>query len=118
MPEQFGASMYCCDAIVCGSRKSSRLCRSATMIAARPSGVKYRLYGSSTGMAVPGLPVLGSIGVKLPLLRRAPLLATHKVFRSQDGATGWGAGAGGKRASRANVAGSMTYTLFERRFGT
>src|SRR5580704_10849371 len=118
MSEQFGASIDCCSAIVCGSRKSSRLCRSATTIAARPSGVKYRLYGSSTGMAVPGLPVLGSIGVKLPLLRRAPLFATHKVFRSQDGMTCCGLAPTENRSTTENVAGSITYTLFERRFGT
>ena len=69
-------------------------------------------------MALPGLPVVGSIGVKLPLLRRAPLLATHKVFRSQDGTTCCGLTPTGKRSTMANVAGSMTYTLFERRFGT
>jgi len=34
------AAMDCCSAIVCGSRKSSRLRRSATTIADRPSGVK------------------------------------------------------------------------------
>src|SRR5436305_7824516 len=103
MPEQFGASIDCCSAIVCGSRKSRRLCRSATTIAARPSGVKYKLYGSSTGMAVPGLPVLGSIGVKLTLLRRAPFLATHKVLRSHDGMTGCGLAPRGRRSRIAYV---------------
>ena len=49
-----------------GSRKSSRLSASATTIADLPSGVKYMLYGSSTTMVLPGLPVVGSIGVRLP----------------------------------------------------
>ena len=40
---------------VCASRKSSRCSRSATTIAYRPSGVKYMLYGSSTGIGLPGL---------------------------------------------------------------
>ena len=39
---------------MCGSRKSRRCRRSATTIANRPSGVKYRLYGSSTGIGRPG----------------------------------------------------------------
>ena len=50
---------------VCGSRKSRRASRSATTIAYRPSGVKYMLYGSVTGIRFPGLPVRGSIGVRL-----------------------------------------------------
>ena len=58
-----------CSAIVFGSRKSSRLSASATTIADLPSGVKYMLYGSSTAIALPGLPVFGSIGVRLPSVR-------------------------------------------------
>ena len=37
---------------------------SATTIADLPSGVKYMLYGSSTAIDAPGLPVFGSIGVR------------------------------------------------------
>ena len=44
----------------------------------RPSAVKYRLYGSSTGIGAPGSPVWGSIGVNV-FPRSA---ATHRVFRS------------------------------------
>src|SRR2546421_12830887 len=99
MPEQFGASIDCCSAIVCGSRKSRRLCRSATTIAARPSGVKYRLYGSSTGMAAPGLAVLGSIGVKLPLLRRGAVFAGPQDFQTPARATGGRAAPPGKEAA-------------------
>ena len=66
-----GSRSDCCSAIVSGSRKSRRLCASATTIAYLPSGVKYMLYGSSTGIGGPGLPVLGSIGVRLPLFRRS-----------------------------------------------
>ena len=53
---------------VCGSRKYSVRKRSATTIAYRPSGVKYRLYGSVTGRLFPRFPVNPSIGVSvLPL---------------------------------------------------
>ena len=51
MPSHSGTSSDCCNAIVCGSRKSSRLRASATTIADLPSAVKYMLYGSSTEMA-------------------------------------------------------------------
>ena len=40
---------------MCGSLKSSRFRRSATTIANLPSGVKYRLYGSATGIGAAGL---------------------------------------------------------------
>ncbi len=45
--------------MVCGSRKSSRLCASATTMAELSVGLKYMLYGSSTLTGVPGLPVFG-----------------------------------------------------------
>ena len=73
-----------------GSRKSSRFIASATTIADLPSGEKYMLYGSSTGIALPGLPVFGSIGITLPLVRvlrvvrdpqRAQVPRRHDVLR-------------------------------------
>src|ERR1051325_10281135 len=85
MPRHSGVAIEYFNAIVCGSRKSSRLCASATTMAALPSGVKYILYGSSTGMFLPGLPVSGSIGVTLPSVRPSALLLTHSVFKSQRG---------------------------------
>ena len=45
------------------SRKSMRFSRSAITIAYLPSGVKYMLYGSSTWIVYPVLPVAGSIMV-------------------------------------------------------
>ena len=59
MPAHCGVASDDLSAIVCGSRKSSRLYASATTIASLPSGVKYMLYGSSTAIALPGLPVFG-----------------------------------------------------------
>ena len=57
--------------------------RSATEIADRPSGVKYRLYGSVTGIGCPGGPVRGSNGVSwLPVSSLA-----YSVFMSHDGTT-------------------------------
>src|ERR1700742_3702775 len=82
MPPHLGASIEYCSAIVFGSRKSRRWRASATTMADLPSGVKYMLYGSSTGIALPGLPVRGSIGVRLPALLRSALLAAHSVRRS------------------------------------
>ena len=74
-------------AIDCGSRKSSRLNASATTIADLPSGEKYMLYGSSTGIALPALPVRGSTGVTLPTFVFSALFATHSVRMSHDGTT-------------------------------
>ena len=63
---------------------------SATTIADLPSGEKYMLYGSSTAIGLPGLPVLGSIGVRLPSVRvlgvvgdpqRAQVPRRHDVLR-------------------------------------
>src|SRR5690348_13193743 len=87
MPAHSGVGNDDFSAIVFGSRKSSRLKASATTIASLPSGVKYMLYGSSTLTGVPGLPVIGSIGVRLPLVVFSALLATQSVFRSHDGTT-------------------------------
>src|SRR5687768_10394958 len=87
MPAHWGAAIEYCSLKVFGSRKSSRFIASATTIADLPSGEKYMLYGSSTGIAVPGLPVLGSMGVRLPLSVRSALLVTQSVVMSHDGAT-------------------------------
>ncbi len=84
-PGQPGTSIEYCNSIVFGSRKSSRLRASATTIADLPSGVAYMLYGSSTLIALPGLPVRGSIGVRLPSVGPSALLVTHSVRRSHDG---------------------------------
>src|SRR5205085_10249952 len=88
MPAQPGVAIEYCICMVCGSRKSRRFLASATTMADLPSGVKYMLYGSSTGTAGPdGLAVVGSIGVRLPSVRPSALLATHSVCRFQDGTT-------------------------------
>ena len=76
-----GTSSELSTAIVCGSRKSSRLRASATMIADLPSGVKYMLYGSSTLIGSPGLPVCGSIGVSEPSDVPSALFVTHSVLQ-------------------------------------
>ena len=108
MPPHCGVGSEDCNCIVCGSRKSSRFSASATMIADFPSGEKYMLYGSSTGIACPGLPVFGSIGVKLPLVLRSALLATHSVRKSHDGTTCCGLSPTLNRSTTFMVAGSMT----------
>ena len=108
MPAHCGVSSDDLSAIVCGSRKSSRLYASATTIASLPSGVKYMLYGSSTAIGLPGLPVFGSIGIRLPLVVFSALLATQSVFRSHDGTTCCGLRPTLKRPTTLNVAGSMT----------
>src|SRR4029450_4311450 len=87
MPPQRGTSSEDCIAIDFGSRKSRRLNASATTMADLPSGEKYMLYGSSTGIALPALPVRGSIGVRLPTFVFSALLATHSVRMSHDGTT-------------------------------
>jgi hypothetical protein len=118
MPGHPGAGSAFCNAMVCGSRKSSRLRASATMIAERPSGVKYMLYGLSTSTGGPGRPVIGSIGVSAPLPRRSALFATHSVFRSQDGTTCCGLIPTLKRSTTFSVLASITQTSCERRLGT
>src|SRR5215468_4840861 len=83
-------------------------------IAFVPSGEKYRLYGSSIGMSVPGLPLRGSIGVSvLPLL-----LFTYSVCMSQDGTTCCGSAFTGNWSITAIEFGSMTLTVFDIEFGT
>src|SRR5437773_12121485 len=100
--------------MVRGSRKSNRSRRSATTIAYRPSGVKYMLYGSSTWMSAPSLPVSGSIGVRVFEL----LLRTQRVERSYDGTTCSGTAPVLKVRTIVYVAGSITVTDAEREFGT
>ena len=87
-------------------------------MAKRPSGEKYMLYGSSTAMALPGLPVAGSIGVRLPSVRPSALLVIHRVLRSQDGTTCWGFTPTLNRSTTFMVAGSMTWTSFDLTLGT
>src|SRR5450631_134844 len=118
MPAQRGVAIEYCSFMVCGSRKSRRFNDSATMIADLPSGEKYMLYGSSTGSGVPGLPVLGSTGVRLPSVRPSALLATNNVCRSHDGTTCCGLTPTLNLSTTLNVAGSITYTSFDCRFGT
>ena len=90
MPAHCGTAIEYCSFIVTGSRKSSRFSASATMIADLPSGEKYMLYGSSTAIALPGFPVLGSIGRQAALGRvlgvvrhpqRAQVPRRHDVLR-------------------------------------
>src|ERR1700712_3452137 len=79
---------------VCGSVKLRRLSASAMTIANFPSGVKYMLYGSETGMFGPArFPVFGSIGVRLLPFS---LLAAYSVRRSHPGMTCWAPGPLGK----------------------
>jgi hypothetical protein len=81
---------------------------SATTIADLPSGEKYMLYGSSTGMALPGFPVRGSIGVRLPTFVFSALLATHSVRKSHDGTTCCGFRPTRNLSTTACVSGSIT----------
>src|SRR5437016_2066940 len=100
--------------MVWASRKSSRLSASATTTAYLPSGVKYMLYGSSTGTGAPGLPVAGSIGVRLLPWS----LVTQSVRRSQDGTTCCGSPPTGKWFTTLDVVGSITSTVSESELGT
>ena len=108
MPGQPATSIEYCIAIVFGSRKSSRLRASATTMADLPSGVKYMLYGSSTGTAGPGLPVAGSIGVRLPSVRPSALFVTHSVRRSHEGTMCCGPMPTLKRSITLSACGSTT----------
>ncbi len=102
------------NAMVCGSRQSIRFIRSAITTAYLPSGVKYRLYGSSTETGLPGLPVAGSMGTSaLPVS-----LFTHSVFRSYDGTTCCGCPGTAKCSTIWKVFGSMTSTVLLLLFGT
>ena len=83
-----------------------------------PSGVQYMLYGSSTAIDLPGLPVLGSIGVRLPSVRPSALLATQSVRRSQDGTTCCGLTPTLKVSITFSVSGSITETVLAARLGT
>ncbi len=76
-----------------------------------PSGDQYMLYGSSTGIDLPGLPVSGSIGVRLPSVRPSALFPTHSVRKSQDGTTCCGLMPTLKVSTTLSVAGSITVTV-------
>src|SRR5258708_28907767 len=117
MPRQRGVAIEYCNVMVCGSRKSSRFNASATMIADLPSGEKYMLYGSSTGTGAPGLPVFGSIGVRLPSVRPSALLATHNVRRSQAGTTCCGLMPTLNLSTTLRGAGSITATSLDLTLG-
>src|SRR3954447_9961816 len=81
-----------------------------------PSGVKYMLYGSATGMFGPArLPVLGSIGVRLLPFS---LFAAYSVVRSQEGTTCWEPGPVGYVSITRLATGSMTLTVPSEWFGT
>ncbi len=54
---------------------------------------------------MPGFPVVGSIGVRLPSRRPSALFATHNVERSHDGTTCCGLRPTGKRSTTLSVAG-------------
>ena len=118
MPAHPGTSSELITCIVCGSRKSSRLRASATLIAYLPSGVKYMLYGSSTTTDWPGFPVFGSIGVSVPSGVPSALFVTHSVLRSQDGTTCCGLRPTSNASTTFIVAGSITDTVLSARFGT
>jgi hypothetical protein len=77
-------------------------------MAERPSGVKYMLYGSSTAMDLPGFPVTGSMGVRLPSVRPSALLVTQSVLRSYEGTMCWGLMPTRKRSTTLSVVGSIT----------
>ena len=84
-PPHSGTASACFTTKVWGSVNSSVFSASATTMAKAPSGVKYMLYGSLTGMFGPArLPVFGSIGVsEFP----PSSFAAYRVFRSQAGMT-------------------------------
>src|SRR4051794_7739756 len=100
--------------IECGSTKSRRASRSATTIAYLPSGVKYMLYGSATGIVRPNFPVLGLIVVTL----LPSSFSTYKVFRSHDGTTCCGSAPTECVTITRWVVGLMTLTVLESEFGT
>ena len=102
------SSIEYCSAIVFGSRKSSRFIASATTIADLPSGEKYMLYGSSTAIALPGLPVSGSIGVRLPSVRALGVVRDPQRRMSHDGTTCCGLMPTLNLSITLSVAGSMT----------
>jgi hypothetical protein len=72
-----------------------------------PSGVKYRLYGCTTGTVPAGRAVRGSITVS----ELNPSLSTYRWVRSQDGVTWCGIGPTTSRSTTWKVAGSMISTV-------
>jgi len=69
-------------------------------------------------MVLPGFPVTGSMGVRLPSGRPSALLVTHSVFRSHEGTTCCGWIPTSKRSTTFMVAGSITVTSLPWRLGT
>src|SRR6266851_5462659 len=69
-------------------------------------------------MALPGLPVVGSMGVRLPSLRPSALFVTQSVLRSHEGTTCCGPIPTRNRSTTLRVCGSMTYTSCDCRLGT
>jgi len=69
-------------------------------------------------MGLPGLPVVGSMGVRVPSVRPSALLVTHRVLRSHEGTTCCGFTPTGKRSTTFMVAGSITETSLPWRLGT
>src|SRR5690242_7921785 len=69
-------------------------------------------------MALPGLPVVGSMGVRLPSVRPSALLVTQSVLRSHEGTTCCGPIPTRNRSTTLRVCGSMTYTSCDCRLGT
>src|SRR5690349_9896924 len=104
--------------MVLGSRKAKRFSASSTTIALLPSGEKYMLYGSWTGTSLPGLPVLGPIGVRVPMLVRSALLVTQSVCISHEATTSCGLRPTLYLSMTLYVFGSMTYTSFDWTCGT
>src|ERR1700687_3081259 len=100
--------------IVCGSRKSMRSYSSAITSAYFPSWVKYRLYGSVTGIGAPGWPVAGLIGTRV-----LPSVSfTYNTEPSHDGVTWFGCPPTGNPPMTLYVFGSMTVTVLLKLFGT
>ena len=108
MPEQPGAAIDCCKRHRMGIAKVEPFAPLGDDDRRMAVGRKIEIVGVVDRDGWPGLPVLGSIGVKLPDVRRLPLLATHKVFKSHDGTTCCGLTPTGKRSITARVAGSIT----------
>ncbi len=79
-----------------------------------PSGVKYMLYGSTTGIAGPGWPVFGSIGTRSWL----SLSVMYSVWRSHDGTQCCGRCPTSKWSTISIESWSMTSTVFVSLFGT
>ena len=74
MPAQLGVGIEYCSAIVCGSRKSSRLQRLGDHDGRAAVRREVHVVGIVDGDRLPGLPVCGSIGVRLPSVRAVAVI--------------------------------------------